>query len=76
MNDPECEDKEHKTVKDGLFEDNCMKCGQMVLYADDCTATVEGKVINEINEKLNKAMGRIKLHLDANRLKLNPQTNS
>ena len=68
IHDDECENKE-KMEKN--FDTICDKCGVIVTFADDTTATVTDPDPDSLSEKVTAMYGKIAKYLTENRLVVN-----
>ena len=65
-----CQDESHlKTER--LFGEPCMKCGIIVMYADDATYWVANKDRQDNKVRIEETLKRIKIYLQENELHLN-----
>ena len=68
--DIDCLDNTHKM--DGkLFSDNCSNCGSLPSFADDATYVISKKTRQELQEKIDVNMDKIKKFLNNNDLTVN-----
>ena len=72
INDVDCTDAAHVSSDvSNLFCDNCDKCGQIPMYADDSTVVISTKNRFESQDRLITIIDRVKTYLAANSLSLN-----
>ena len=57
--------------KSNCCESNCMDIASFILYADDTNLFVSGKTVDEVMDKVNNILGKLKLYFEANYLHLN-----
>ena len=50
---------------------NCLDIASFILFADDSNLFVNGRTVNEVFEKTNMILSKIKLYLEANFLHIN-----
>ena len=60
-----------KTNESDLFDDNCVKCGQIPTYADDSTVVLTTDNRFDAQTKIVSIVDRVKTFLTANSLSLN-----
>ena len=66
----DCDDASHN-MNEKLFGENCMICGIIPCYADDCTIVVAHKRQTENKTDLNKKLNKITEFLQSNQLSIN-----
>ena len=72
LNDENCTNDAHvKTNESDLFDDNCVKCGQIPTYADDSTVVISTDNRFEAQSKIVSIIDSVKTFLTANSLSLN-----
>ena len=70
INEPHCNNSVHSDNTQ-LFSENCSECGQVIVYADDCTYLVSDKNRVENQRKLNLNLAKLEIFMNSNDLVLN-----
>ena len=66
-----CQEEEHNQ-KTFLFGENCMKCGNISLFADDAVYTTMNKHRQQNQDRLTRVLQKMKNYLNSNRMTINP----
>ena len=70
LKEDDCRDSSHKE-KNELFGENCTKCGNMVVFADDVTLIVSNKTRQENQKALENKLTQVTEYLTSNSLSIN-----